>query len=120
MLFLLAAWAAAGDEHVAVMKWRDGTVDSPESKSITLLKTRPPLLKVPVEAKDALFGSAIIGDGARLSVAVTPKLLWIDRDMDGDLTKERPRNWLGGEGRRYCGVHLKVPFPRHCLLSPSY
>ncbi len=110
MLFLLAAWAAAGEEHVAVMKWRDGTVDSPESKSITLLKTRPPLLKVPVEAKDALFGSAIIGDGARLSVAVTPKLLWIDRDMDGDLTKERPRNWLGDETRRYCGIHLKVPF----------
>jgi HEAT repeat protein len=100
-----AGFAGGGPEIVtARLEWEPEALGEVDSDLLDFEKKLPPGLGPPVEARAPLYARLPLGPGDPVAIAITvapeaPRL-WIDRDLDGDLSRETPSplavdgNWL--------------------------
>ena len=119
ILLLLFAVGAAAQEVTAVLEWQTGTLGDPVPLRVPLDETPPEGVKLPEipalpgeivkETPKPLYGRVVLSDRSMLTLIVEPTRFWVDRDLDGDLSREPPTAWLGS-ATRYRNIHLKVRF----------
>jgi HEAT repeat protein len=114
-LLVLTSFASAQDAAVvrAPLEWEPGTVGGYSSQSVGLSADPPEGVKRVSEDPEVLYGAARMGDVRPLLVALdttsdTPRL-WIDLDMDGDLTDDRASKWKRSGAVLMADVSVLVP-----------
>jgi len=93
-VLVLAAAAVCADEPVAVAKlsWQAGLLGSATATKVKLTDTPPEKTRLPKGLSQPAFGTVDIGGPRKLLVALDQNgpRLWLDIDLDGDLSDERP------------------------------
>lgn len=97
VLLTIALLPCAGNAEEAVIRvpleWEPGTVGGYSAQSVELSPQPPDGVAALAGVDGVLYGSAPLGDVRPLLVALEPTessaRMWVDTDMDGDLTDER-------------------------------
>ena len=106
----------------ARLEWEPGTVGGYHAQSVDVSADPPDGVAALLHVEGALYGAAEMGDVRPLLVAVTAAAdsprLWVDSDMDGDLSDERETPLKRSGSTLSADVSVRVPVSADTVPVP--